>query len=58
MVHFYNLGGGDGGFAGTKDPLIGPLNLSADEEANLVEFLKSLTGDPPPAALGVDTSAL
>jgi hypothetical protein len=40
-----------------ESPLIGALNLSADQEANLVEFLKSLTGEPPPAALGVDTSA-
>jgi len=52
-----HLGGGDTGFAGTKDPLITPLNLNADEEALLVVFLKSLTGEAPPAALGVDTAA-
>jgi cytochrome c peroxidase len=57
VVHFYNLGGAETGFAGTKDPRITPLDLNADEEALLVEFLKSLTGEPPPPALGVDTAA-
>ena len=56
VVHFYNIGGAATGFAGTKDPQMVPLNLSAAEETDLVEFLKSLTGEPPPATLGTDTS--
>lgn len=57
VVSFYNMGGAANGFTGVKDPLIVPLGLDAGEQADLVEFLKSLTGDPPPAALGMDTSA-
>jgi cytochrome c peroxidase len=57
VVHFYNLGGGASGFAGTKDPKVVPLNLTSLEEQDLVEFLKTaLSGEPVPAALGVDTS--
>lgn len=52
VVTFYNNGGGpDGSYAGTKDPLMVPLNLTTDEQAALVEFLKTLTGDPIPANL-------
>jgi cytochrome c peroxidase len=58
VVHFYNLGGGaSGSYAGVKDPRIVPLHLSDAEEKDLVAFLKSLTGQPPPAELGVDTAA-
>jgi cytochrome c peroxidase len=58
VVHFYNVGGDAAGtFAGAKDPRIVPLHLSEADEKDLVEFLKSLTGQPPPAALGQDTSA-
>jgi cytochrome c peroxidase len=57
VVHLYNLGGAESGFSGTKDPKIKPLNLTSEEEADLVAFLKTLTGDPVPAALGEDTSA-
>jgi cytochrome c peroxidase len=57
VVHFYNVGGAASGFSGTKDPKIKPLNLTSEEEADLVAFLKTLTGDPVPAALGEDTSA-
>jgi len=42
VVEFYNLGG----FASEGiDPRIQPLGLSEQEEADLVEFLESLTGD-------------
>jgi cytochrome c peroxidase len=48
VVHFYNTGGGEAGtFEGTKDPKIKPLNLSDQDEADLVAFLKSLTGVLP-----------
>ena len=57
VVHFYNLGGGPAGsFAGTKDPRIVPLHLSDADEKDLVAFLKTLTGLPPPAELAQDTS--
>ncbi len=45
VVHFYNVGGGrPGSFRGTKDPKIAPLGLTAAEQADLVEFLRTLTG--------------
>lgn len=51
VIEFYDRGGGDGGFAGTKDPLLVPLNLSSAERADLVAFLKTLTGEPVPVEL-------
>lgn len=57
VVTFYNVGGGDVGDAGaTKDPKIKPLGLTAQESADLVEFMKTLTGEAFPAALTMDTS--
>ncbi|GBE44175.1 cytochrome c551 peroxidase precursor [bacterium BMS3Bbin10] len=43
VVAFYNRGGGSDP---NKDPRIKPLNLSREEQANLVVFLKSLSGEP------------
>jgi cytochrome c peroxidase len=40
VISFYNSGGGT---RGTKDLRVKPLNLSKDEEAQLVAFLKTLT---------------
>jgi cytochrome c peroxidase len=58
VVSFYNQGGSADGFAGTKDPLMVPLNLTASEQADLVDFLVTgLTGTPIPADLRVDTAA-
>jgi cytochrome c peroxidase len=57
VVQFYERGGDNDGFQGTKDPLMGPISLSAAEEQDLVAFLGSLTGDPVAAALRMDTSA-
>jgi cytochrome c peroxidase len=55
VVAFYNTGGGE--IAGiVKDPKLVPLNLGASQQADLVAFLKTLTGDPLPAASVVDTS--
>jgi cytochrome c peroxidase len=51
VVEFYNAGGGTRDFAGTKDNLMKPLNLSAAEITDLVAFLQTLTGEPVPAAL-------
>ncbi len=42
VVEFYDRGGGD--VAG-KDPAMRPLNLSAQEKSDLVEFLRSLSGN-------------
>ncbi|MFT6915931.1 MAG: cytochrome c peroxidase [Motiliproteus sp.] len=43
VVAFYNQGGGEDS---NKDPRIKPLKLSQQEQADLVNFLKSLSGDP------------
>ena len=43
VVEFYNDGGGDNP---NLDPLIRPLGLTANEIADVVAFLESLTGDP------------
>ncbi|MBA2538114.1 MAG: hypothetical protein H0V17_00640 [Deltaproteobacteria bacterium] len=57
VVAFYNVGGGDVGATGiVKDPLIVPLNLDTQQQADLVEFLKTLTGERVPAERLVDTS--
>lgn len=42
VVDFYNAGGGDDPL---KDARLKPLDLSADEKADLVAFLKSLSGE-------------
>lgn len=58
VITFYNNGGGpDGSYQGTKDPLMVPLNLTSDEQTDLVEFLKTLTGDPIPPQLQQNTAA-
>jgi cytochrome c peroxidase len=51
VVEFYDRGGGDTAFSGTKDPLLVPLNLTSGERADLVAFLKTLTGEPVPEEL-------
>jgi len=56
LVHFYNLGGDMMGFIGTKDMLMKPLNLTDAEENDIVEFMKTLTGDQVPQELRTDTS--
>lgn len=56
VVRFYNQGGDTAGYAGARDPLIQPLNLSEAEIDDLVAFLDSLTGDPVPPELLQDTS--
>lgn len=57
VVEFYNAGGGEAGtYAGTKETLMVPLNLTSQEMDDIVAFLESLTGNPIPAALQEDTS--
>lgn len=43
VVNFYNEGGGKDA---NKDPRLKPLGLNANERANLVVFLESLSGTP------------
>jgi cytochrome c peroxidase len=43
VVAFYNRGGGSDA---NKDPRIKPLDLSSEEQANLVAFLEALSGKP------------
>jgi cytochrome c peroxidase len=51
VIDFYDEGGHAEGFHGTRDDIIQPLNLTADERSDLVEFLKSLTGQELPEEL-------
>jgi cytochrome c peroxidase len=57
VVAFYNRGGDTNEFSANKDTRMVPLLLSAAEQADLVSFLRSLTGDPVPSELQLDTSA-
>jgi cytochrome c peroxidase len=55
VVAFYNAGGGE--VAGiTKDPRMVPLGLDAQAQADLVAFMKTLTGERVPVERLVDTS--
>jgi cytochrome c peroxidase len=56
VITFYDAGGGTPPTGVTKDPLIVPLGLSTQDQADLVEFLNTLTGQPIPASLEIDTS--
>jgi cytochrome c peroxidase len=55
VVDFYDRGGDPAGtyLGGPKE--IAPLHLSASEKRDLIEFLKTLTGEPVPASALVDT---
>jgi cytochrome c peroxidase len=55
VIDYYDRGGD--ARAGTKDPALRPLGLSADEKRTLVAFLGTLTGAALPASLLQDTSA-
>ena len=56
VVAFYNKGGGDPAPGVVKDAKLMALGLTPEESADLVELLKTLTGEPVPPALTVDTS--
>jgi cytochrome c peroxidase len=51
VVDFYDAGGGEPVSGSIKDSALTPLSLSVEEKADLVEFLKTLSGDPVPASL-------
>ncbi len=52
VVRFYNRGGGEpSSYPGAKDAMLVLLNLTDGEVADLVEFLRALTGDPVPSEL-------
>jgi cytochrome c peroxidase len=56
VVRHYNKGGASEGYPGTKDGLMEPLNLSDGEIADIVAFLRSLTGKPVDPKYRADTS--
>lgn len=57
VVWLYNNGGGAAGsFSGTKDVRVVPLGLTAQEQTDLVAFLKSLTGGPVPEEWAANTA--
>jgi cytochrome c peroxidase len=45
VVQFFNQGGANSDTTGTKE--IGPLNLTLEEQAHLIAFLKTLSGPGP-----------
>jgi len=57
VVQHYNQGGAPAGtFAGTKSPRLRPLGLTDGEVDDLVEFLKTLTGELPDVDWSCDPS--
>jgi cytochrome c peroxidase len=57
VIAFYDRGGDATGFAGAKDAKLVPLNLTTAEQADLVELLTAMTGEPIAAELLADRSA-
>ena len=55
MIEFYDAGGG-AAVSGKKAGQMVPLHLTKQEQADLVSFLKSLTGAAVPPALLVDST--
>lgn len=51
VIAFKNTGGMTNTFPGMGAVLMGPLSLSEQEQSDLIEFLKTLTGELPPAHL-------
>ncbi len=51
VVSAYNRGGFGSGYSGQRSVELQPLLLTPGEEADLVQFLRSLTGAPMPTAL-------
>lgn len=51
VVTFYNQGGGTPQDGGTVDQALSPLGLTSQEQTDLIEFLKSLDGEPVPPEL-------
>ena len=51
VIEFNDAGGTTNEFAGRSAAPVEPLHLSEQEKRELVEFLETLTGEPPPAHL-------
>ena len=51
VIEFNDAGGMTNEFAGRRAVPVEPLHLTEQEKRDLVEFLKTLTGEPPPAHL-------
>ena len=51
VIEFNDAGGMTNEFAGRRAVPVEPLYLTEQEKGDLVEFLKTLTGEPPPAHL-------
>ena len=51
VIEFNDAGGKTNEFAGRSAVPVEPLHLSEQEKKDLVEFLETLTGEPPPAHL-------
>lgn len=51
VIDFYDKGGDETGFVGTRDDNIGRLNLTDAERAQLLLFLKALDGEALPESL-------
>ena len=49
VIELYRWGGDPGGFVGTKDERITPLDIDDDDVRDLEAFLLTLTGTPPDA---------
>jgi cytochrome c peroxidase len=56
VMALYRAGGGDAGIGTLDKAFDGHVPMTLAEEADVIEFMKTLTGDQPPAALLVDTS--
>ncbi|WP_394842121.1 hypothetical protein LZC95_34215 [Pendulispora brunnea] len=56
VVHLYAEGGGKSGIGKLDKALLNHEPWTPQQEKDLVAFLKTLTGDPPPAELLKDTS--
>jgi cytochrome c peroxidase len=56
VVTFYVAGGGTVPAGATKDPKLKPLALSVQDQADLVAFMRTLSGEPVFAELLTDTS--
>jgi cytochrome c peroxidase len=55
VISFYNAGGNGDDYTGTKDPLMAPLDLTAEEQTDLAAFLHALTGTAIDVGLRKDT---
>lgn len=51
VVDFYNHGGDRSGFSGVQSVRINDLNMTETQVNDLVSFLRTLNGSPPPANL-------